>query len=189
MPFRTSGLLTTAETLLTPGMAVGQQHTLGLQVQFGYPTGLRVQYALFHGGDYSILAEAFGGARSAFRGEESVLGVGGRVLFNVASDGAKNALVVGPGVGLSYWQTKDRSYTVYEPWTGTTYEYRGQTDQRFLTLDTNIGWVHELSPVLAWEVGLNVGVRVGLSGEEAGGETISGKVSGGNVGIYTGFRY
>ena len=181
--------LTVAETILNPGTAVGQQHTLGLQLQFGWPTGVRAQYAVYHGGDYSILVEAFGGGRDSFWGDESVVGVGGRMLFTVASDGAKNALVVGPGIGVSYWETNDRPFLLYDPVSNLTYIHRGQTDRYFLNLDANIGWLHELSPCLGWEVGVNIGVRVGLSGHEANGNDISGKVSGGTVGVYTGLRY
>jgi len=188
---------TPAEAILTPGhgMAVCQQHAMGVQLQFGRPTGVRVQYAVYQGGEFSVLGEVFGGARAAFWGDETVVGVGGRAMFNLTSDGVKNALVMSPGVGVTYWQARPHDDYVPAPYRDPYGGYyvptppRPQTDRYFLTLDTNIGWLHDLSPDLGWEVGLNFGVRVGLSGEEEGGGTISGKVSGGTIGVYTGLRY
>jgi len=200
MPDHPGPAATVAETVLapppTPGAAVGQQHMFGAQIQFGRPTGTRVQYAVFRGGDYSILAEAFGGAKAAFWGDEGVVGLGARAMFNATSDGVRNALVIGPGVGVSYWQAPPRPDYVPQPYYYGPYggyyvppAPKYQSDQTFLVFDTNIGWLHDLSPDLGWELGLNVGVRIGLSGHEEGGASISGKVTGGTVGVYTGFRY
>lgn len=192
--------LTAAESILLPGggTGVGHQHVVGVQLQFGRPTGTRLQYAVYRGGDYTVLAEVFGGAKAAFWGDEAVVGVGGRASFNLLSDGVNDALVLSPGVGVAYWQARPHpadsspASVYYNPYTGSYFPApptREQTDRYFIHLDTNLGWLHDLSPNLGWELGINFGVRVGLSGDERGGKPVSGKVNGGTVGVYTGFRY
>lgn len=175
-----------AEELLTgdPLLSVGQQHRFGAQLQFGLPTGLRLQYAPFRSGHHSYLLEIFAGARSGFWGDEAVFGAGGRAMFTLASDGSKNAWIFAPGVGVSYWQTNDRHRR-----DGYYYYDWPESDRWFLNLDANMGWLHQISPALAWELGLNFGARIGLAGENRGGQSISGRVSGGTIGVYTGVRW
>lgn len=180
---------TPAETILsTSAIAVGQQHDLGIQLQFGHPTGARVQYAVFHAADFSVLAEVFGGAKSAFWGEETVLGVGGRVLFTLASDGENDALLVAPGLGVSYWQAREEDLLEWSPF-GWTPTRRKQKDSYYFNLDANVGWLHDLSPTVGWELGINFGVRIGISGPDDNGKSLSGKVHGGTIGVYTGLRF
>ncbi|HEX3152592.1 MAG TPA: hypothetical protein VHR66_31255 [Gemmataceae bacterium] len=178
---------TPIETVLSPHAAVGQQHTVGVELQFGQPTGVRLQYAIFHGGEFSILAEAFGGARSQFWGDETVLGIGGRALFTLFSDGTKNALLVGPGLGVSYWETGEHHGGWY--WNGFGRRWCGESDRYFINMDVNVGWLHELSPYIGWELGINFGLRVGLSGQDRHDRDISGRVNGGTIGLYTGLRF
>ena len=135
-----------------------------------------------HGGDFSILAEAFGGAKTQFLGDQSVLGVGGRALFTLASDGNRNALLVGPGLGVSYWEAKEHARGFWDRrW--------GESDRYFINLDVNVGWLRELSPDFGWELGVNFGLRVGLSGEDRHDRDVSGRISGGTIGLYTGLRF
>lgn len=173
----------TFEQVLASTPAVGQQHLIGIQMQFGTPTGFRGQVAVHRAGDHSFLLEGFAGARSTFWGEEPVLGFGGRAMFNLASDGRKNAFVFAPGIGISYWGAEDPP--AYYRFYHRNYE---QTDRWYLNLDANIGWLHELTPTIGWELGVNFGARIGFSGQESGGEKVSGHTSG-NIGLYTGFRY
>jgi hypothetical protein len=161
--------------------AVGQQHSFGAQIQFGYPTGLRLQYTAVRTEHASFLVEGFAGARSAFWGDEAVYGIGGRALFTLSAN-ARNALMFGPGIGFSYWRAPNEEYSSW-------YHQQLETNRTFLIFDANIGWLHELTPSLGWEIGLNVGARVGLTGQSDGGEKVSGKVSGGTIGVYTGFRF
>lgn len=177
---------TPMESVLTPHYAVGQQHTVGVEVQFGVPSGVRLQYAIYHGGGFSILAEAFAGNKETLWGEQAVLGVGGRAQFTLLSDGNSNALLVGPGIGVSYWQAEDR----HRFWDDNRFfRHFDERDRYFMNFDTNIGWLHDLSPSLGWEIGINLGLRVGLSGHDRCGRDISGKIDGGTVGLYTGLRF
>ncbi|WP_157368915.1 hypothetical protein [Zavarzinella formosa] len=178
-------LPTEAEVILAQvprNLDVGQQHTFGAQVQFGYPSGLRLQYTAIRYEQTSILLEAFAGARTALWGDEGVYGLGARSLFTIVSDGEKNALMFGPGISFSYWQAESHH------WDYWGYRSR-ETDQTYLLFDANIGWLHELSPSVGWEIGLNFGALVGLSGRESCGCKVSGKVTSGTIGIYTGFRF
>ena len=180
---------TPAEVVLNSA-AVGQQNQFGAQLQFGYPTGLRVQYAVHKLPTATFLAEAFAGAEGGFWGDEAVYGAGGRALFTLASDGDNDALVFAPGLGLSYWRAKPWT-PYYAPYTWGAFApqvERPDTDRWFINLDAQIGWLHDLSPGFGWELGLSFGARIGLSGREDG-KPVSGKVRGGTIGIYTGVRF
>jgi hypothetical protein len=180
---------TVAETVLSK-TAVGQEHTLGVQVQFGEPTGVRVQYAFFPQGEFTLLLEGFAGSRDhdQFWGHESVFGAGLRGQFTLLSDGSKNALLVGPGVGASFWEGHERPTLLTDQY-GDLYVGQRRDDRYYLNLDTNVSWVHELSGGLAWELGVNLGFRVGLHGQDHDGRNIYGRIGGGLVGVYTGLRY
>ncbi len=184
---------TDAEVILTgaapsPVVPVGQQHNFGAQIQFGYPNGLRLQYAAFKTDQTSFLVEGFAGARDGLWGNEAVYGVGGRALFTLASNGVNNALLFGPGVGVAFWQAEKPS----NPYGGWPYFYdyrRPETDRTFLTLDANISWLHDFTPALGWEIGLTIGARIGLTGQNEGGEKVSGHITGGTIGVFTGLRF
>jgi hypothetical protein len=178
---------TIAETVLSKP-APGQEHTLGVQVQYGEPTGVRVQYALYPQGDFTVLLEGFAGARDQFWGNESVFGAGVRGQFTLLSDGSKNALLVAPGVGASLWQGRERP-TLFMDQYGDLFIGPSRDDRYYLNLDTNVSWVHELSGGLAWELGVNLGFRVGLHGQDHDGRNISGRIGGGLIGVYTGLRF
>lgn len=178
---------TVAETVLTP-RAVGQQHTVGVQLQFGEPTGVRLQYALVPLGDFTLLLEGFAGAREQFWGHEGVYGAGLRGQFTLLSDGTKNALLVGPGVGASFWEGHRRP-TLETDTFGDLFVTDRRDDRYYLNLDTNVSWVHELPAGFAYELGLNLGFRVGLNGHDNERRNVSGRIGGGIAGIYTGLRY
>lgn len=181
--------LTGAEIVLSPNGVVNQ-HTFGAQLQFGYPNGLRLQYAAFRTGETAFLAEVFGGARDGFWGDEAVFGIGGRALFTVSSDGDNDALLFGPGLSLMYWQAEKATYTSGWGWGNFgSYPYEPETDRYYLTVDANFGWLHNFTPTVGWEIGLNLGAQIGLSGQERGGRKVSGRVADGTIGLYTGLRF
>jgi hypothetical protein len=178
---------TVTETVLSKP-AAGQQHTVAVQVQFGEPTGFRVQYALYPQGDFALLLEGFVGAQDQFWGHEGVYGAEVRGQFTVLSDGAKNSLLFGPGIGASFWEGHRRP-TVDSDAFGDLIVVNRRDERYYLNLDTNVSWVHELPFGCAYELGVNLGVRVGLSGHDNQGRNVSGRYGGGLAGIYTGLRY
>jgi hypothetical protein len=179
--------LTVAETVLTKPTVVGQ-HTVGVQVQFGEPTGVRLQWAAIPLGDFALLLEGFAGARDQFWGHEGVYGAGFRGQFTALSDGSKNALLVGPGVGASFWEGHRRSELRADQF-GDFYVGDRRDDRYYLNLDVNVSWVHELPAGFAYELGVNGGIRVGLNGHDNQGRNISGRIPGGVAGVFTGIRY
>jgi len=138
---------TVEESPIQQVLSVGQQHRIGAQLQFGYPTGLRLQYSFYQAGDHSFIAEVFGGARSAFWGKNLVFGAGGRTSLTIASDGDNDALLFAPGIGISWWQAEKSDYAYLSYYSGME---APETSRYFLNIDANLSWLHDITPQLGW---------------------------------------
>jgi hypothetical protein len=167
------------------------QHRFAVQAMFGIPNGIRGQIALKQSGSNTYLFEAYTGGRDKFWGDEWVLGLGGRIQTTI-SQGKRGSWLLAPGIGVSYWRGEKQpppvQYYWYDPAATYSYQPKVRGNQWYLNLDANLSYLLPINEGLAWEFGMYFGARIGISGEEAGGETVSGKIKG-LIGGFTGFRF
>ena len=145
------------------GFTPATSYGTALHFLIGMEDGFRFQYAFCRDGRSAWLGEAFAGIGGAAGIGGFALSVGGRYQF-AAHDGPRNAGLIAPGVRAMY--VTDAS-----------------TDHNWsIATDVTVSWLHKISPDFAWETGFNLGVTVGVAGENVG-------TVGPLFGLFTGFRH
>jgi hypothetical protein len=139
-----------------------------MDLMLGMMSGVRAQLALCRSNCQAWVAEAFYGALLTKLGASEGAGLGARALFRRCSRDGRNSLMLGPGFGLLYQFERGDRVLMAAP-----------------TLD--LSWLHALGDRGGWELGLNVGVGVGLAGHH-NEESALGKVTP-LISVYSGFRF
>jgi hypothetical protein len=129
--------------------ANGLQHLIDAKVLLGFPTGVRLQAALDRETARAWVAEAFAG----YALFNQVYGVGGRLLLAPASSRGGDVLLIGPGMNC-YYSVGDHSGG--ERW------FSSARDGYFVIPDVEIAWLHDFANHFGWELGLDVGLGVGV---------------------------
>lgn len=139
------------------------EYGCALHLLLGMEDGFRFQYALCRTERAAWLAEGFVGAGGAAGIGGFAVSAGARYQFAPA-EGPRNALLIAPGVRAMYVTDagSDRNFS--------------------LATDVTFSWLYKCSPDFAWETGFNLGVTVGLAGDNAGNV-------GPLFGLFTGFRH
>jgi hypothetical protein len=163
-----------------PVIDVGQEHWLVVQFMLGTEAGIRFQLGFDHACDHTWAGELFLGAAATRFGVGGVVGVGGRVHYTWMSGRWSDALLVSPGIDVFVLGGHDRRRGILEP------EYPKE-DVLFLAPTVDISWLHDFTPHFGWELGLHVGLGVGLAGRDYRGESAGGMVTP-LLSLYTGFR-
>ena len=129
---------------------------------------MRGQFALFRDGNEAFVAEGFYGYLYHHLGSSQTLGAGGRFLVETRWLDCSDAILFGPGVDV-FFQLNHNELIL-------------------LTPSLDIAWLHALGAHLVWEVGLDVGLGIGVSGHTKEGNSAAGDVVP-LISIYTGLRF
>jgi hypothetical protein len=148
-----------------PGEMADGRTTIALDLILGMQTGARLQGVVHQAAHRVFVAEGFYGALFSKLGSSEAAGVGGRVLFRRVGRDDCHAMLLGPGVNMFY-QFHDDAQWILAP-----------------SLD--LAWLRSIGDFGAgWQVGINAGLGVSVSGRERGGDAVTPIIS-----IFTGFRF
>ena len=139
-----------AEEMAAPAIGQGLQHFIDAKLLIGFPTGVRLQAALDRQPNRTWVAEVFAGAAVA----NPVYGAGGRVFFTPARGRGGDVLHIGPGLNF-YYCVGDHSG-------GEGFFLASSRNGYFLIPDVEIAWLHDFADHFGWEIGLDVGLGVGV---------------------------
>ncbi len=134
----------------------------------GQELGVRGQVAPYADNFGAFVVEGFYGGLFTDIGSSQALGAGARWLLWGNGLGTGDALVFGPGVDV-FFGLNHRALIL-------------------LTPSVDLGWMLQLGPCLEWEVGLEVGLGIGVSGHTAHGHSAVGDFSQ-LISLYTGLRF
>jgi hypothetical protein len=138
-----------------------------VELMLGQELGFRGQVVPYADRDGALVVEGFYGALFTDVGSSQALGAGGRWLW---SDwlGTCDALVLGPGVDV-FFGLNHRALIL-------------------LTPSVDVGWMVRMGPSLDWEIGLEVGLGIGVSGHTDHGHSAVGDFTQ-LISLYTGLRF
>jgi hypothetical protein len=128
-----------------PGWPAGDPTCFAFDVKvlLGLPTGVRLQVPFDSGPDHAFVIE---GAFGAFPGEfrsATFFGLGPRANLTIPRFFGRDALILNPGISLNY--------------------FTGRESTLALQADVEIGWLHSLNNRVAWEIGVDVGLGIGVA--------------------------
>ncbi|MGK5085160.1 hypothetical protein WDW37_17875 [Bdellovibrionota bacterium FG-1] len=142
----------------------GENNWVGLDLMIGLPTGLRAQFFPYKNKLLNVALEGVYGAD----GLSATYGGGVRVQFRVVS-GAKNALIISPGVDIYISPTDPGFFGHYGTW-------------YYVATDADIEWLHQFGDHWAFELGTKLGGQLQI---QADGNVRPLPV----VSLFTGIRY
>lgn len=168
--------------------ALGQQHWVSFNLGVLQPFVGRVGVKVWPRLNNSLWLEAYGGSVLF----EVMYGFGVRVQHTVRDFGAKDHLMVNPGLGVHVvpqWGAYTTRYDSYYGYNISEYSYNALY---YLAGDIDISWLHDFSPHFGFELGLKVGIAGRLSGNV--GNTYPRGIMWGKdlypiLSIYSGFRF
>ncbi len=134
----------------------------------GQQLGIRSQLAVYRGDRQEIVGELFYGALLHSLGSSEAIGGGARYFIRRCSPDSANAIVFGPGLDVFY-----------------------QTDNNHLILlnpSVELSWLHGFGDRCGWEIGINAGAGIGISGQTSHNDPASGRVTS-LISFFTGFRF
>jgi hypothetical protein len=139
-----------------------------IQLMLGQETGVRGQFTVASWAQESFVVEGFAGGLFNSLGSSPALGVGGRYEFWTAllSDGS--AFGVGPGLSLFFLTNHDGLI--------------------LLAPSVDLAWKQRLCNGLDWEVGLDLGLGIGVGGHTKHGHSGVGDLTP-LISVYTGLRF
>jgi hypothetical protein len=152
--------------LPTPGLE--REPPFAVELMLGQELGIRGQVALFAGNREAFVVEGFYGGLFTDIGSSQALGAGARWLLWSNWSMAGDAIVFGPGLDV-FFGLNHRSLVL-------------------LTPSVDVAWTFKLAPCLEWEIGLDVGLGIGLSGHTADGHSAIGDFTQ-LISLYTGLRF
>jgi hypothetical protein len=150
------------------GGAWDREALFALELIAGQETGVRGQFALFRDANEAFVAEGFYGYLFHHLGSAQTLGAGGRYLIQTSWPDCVDSLLIGPGVDV-FFQLNHNSLLL-------------------LTPSLDVAWLHALGNHFVWELGLDVGLGIGVSGHTNHGSNAVGDVVP-LISIYTGLRF
>jgi hypothetical protein len=139
-----------------------------IQAMLGQQTGIRGQFSLYRDRNESVVVEGFYGMLFDDLGSSQTLGAGARWLFRESWPGCINSVHIGPGVDV-FFELDGRGLIL-------------------LTPSIDVAWLHRLSPGVEWEIGLEAGLGIGISGHTHNGNDATGDVTP-IISLYTGLRF
>ncbi len=151
-----------------PGPAGGGQPLLGMDLMLGMQTGIRPQIGVWHTPDWGLMAEGFYGAMFTKFASTEAAGAGLRMVFRRNPRAGCDTVLLGPGVDM-LCQFRDGGLWLLAP-----------------TID--VAWRHPIGESSGWEIGLNAGIGIGVSGQERRDDPVSGRVTP-LISLYSGLRF
>jgi hypothetical protein len=140
----------------------------GVALMLGQELGLRGQVSVTPNMRDAVVVEGFAGWLFHDLGDSSALGVGGRYLMRTSLFDRGNALQIGPGLDVFFQLNNNRLV--------------------LLTPSIDISWLQQLRGNLEWEIGLEAGLGIGVSGHESNGHSGVGEVTP-LISVFTGLRF
>jgi hypothetical protein len=151
----------------TPTPAVDREPLFAVDLMLGQELGVRGQVVPYSDRYGSLVIEGFYGELFTDIGSSQALGAGGRWLWNNWLD-PSDSLFFGPGVDV-FFGLNHRALVL-------------------LTPSVDLGWMLKLGPSLAWEIGLDAGLGIGVSGHTNHGHSAVGDFTP-LISLYTGLRF
>lgn len=151
----------------TPTPAFDSEPLFAVQLMLGQELGVRGQVVPYADRSGAFVVEGFYGGLFTDFGSSQALGTGGRWLW---SDwlGTGDALVFGPGVDVFFGLNHRRLI--------------------LLTPSVDLEWILKLCPSLEWEIGLEAGLGIGMSGYTDHGHSAVGDFTQ-LISLFTGLRF
>jgi hypothetical protein len=150
-----------------PG-AYPNEPLFGLQLMLGQETGVRGQVTVASWAQESFVVEGFAGALFQSLGSSPALGVGARYEFWAPAPIEGGAFGVGPGLSV-FFQTNHDGLILLAP-------------------SVDLGYKQRLCNGLDWEVGLDIGLGIGVGGHTKHGHSAVGDLTP-LISVYTGLRF
>jgi MFS family permease len=138
-----------------------------IELLLGQVSGVRGQVAGYRDSREALVVEGFYGELFHDLGSSTALGAGGRWLFFPWSDDFGRP-IFGPGVDVFF---------------GLNHK-----NLILLTPSLDLGWMFNLGGGLYWELGLEAGLGIGMSGHTRNGNSALGKITP-LISVYTGLRF
>lgn len=151
----------------TPTPAFDHEPSFAVDLMLGQELGVRGQVVPYADRYGAFVVEGFYGALFTDVGSSQALGAGARWLWTDWL-GTSDSLFFGPGVDV-FFGLNHRALIL-------------------LTPSVDLGWMLKLGPCLEWEIGLEVGLGIGMSGYTDHGHSAVGDFTQ-LIALYTGLRF
>jgi hypothetical protein len=151
----------------TPIPALNREPPFAVELMLGQALGVRGQVVPYADRYGALAVEGFYGGLFTDIGSSQALGAGGRWLWRDWL-GTSDSLLFGPGVDV-FFGLNHRALIL-------------------LTPSVDLGWMLNLGPSLEWEIGLEAGLGIGVSGHTAHGHSAVGDFTQ-LISMYTGLRF
>jgi hypothetical protein len=151
-----------------PAPADDREPLFAVQLMLGQLAGIRGQVAVYSDKRELLVVEGFYGALFTDLGSTDALGAGARYLLTNDWLTSPDSLVFGPGVDVLF-ELNHRALIL-------------------LTPSIDLGWMTKLGAGLAFEIGVEGGLGIGVSGHTEHGHSATGDLTP-VVSFYTGLRF
>jgi hypothetical protein len=151
-----------------PAPVSEREPLFGVALMLGQETGLRGQVSVTPNMRDALVIEGFIGWLFHDLGDSSALGVGGRYLMRTNWFNCGNSVQFGPGLDV-FFQLNNNGLILLAP-------------------SIDISWLQKLRGNVEWEVGLDAGFGVGVSGHKSNGSSGAGEVTP-LISVFTGLRF
>jgi hypothetical protein len=146
----------------------GPEALFAIEAMLGQELGVRGQLSLYRDRHESIVVEGFYGELYHNLGSSEALGTGARWLFRNSWPGCLDSVQFGPGVDVFF--------------------QLNHNDLILLTPSFDVAWLHKVAPGVEFELGLEAGLGIGVSGRTKDGHDAAGDVTT-LISVYTGLRF
>jgi len=150
----------------SPSLEAGPNHFVSGQVLLGFETGIRMQFTFHRECNREWVGELFLGAAGTRYGASGALGIGGRVHCALAAGAWGDYLLVSPGLNLVFLGEESDDH---HPWN------QPEDAVTFLAPSVDITWLHDFLPHFGIELGVHVGLGIGLDGTDSDGDSAAGE--------------
>jgi hypothetical protein len=151
-----------------PAPANDRTPPFAVQLLLGQESGIRGQVSVTPNMRDALVIEGFAGWLFHDAGDSSALGVGTRYLIRTDWLGGGNSLQFGPGADVFFQLNNNRLV--------------------LLAGSVDVSYLQKLNANLEWELGLEAGVAVGVSGHTNSGKSGVGEVIP-LISVFTGLRF
>jgi hypothetical protein len=151
-----------------PAPTCDREPLFGVALMLGQETGLRGQVSVTPNMRDGVVVEGFAGWLFHDLGDSSALGVGARYLMRTNWFDGGSSVQFGPGLDV-FFQLNNNQLILLAP-------------------SIDISWLQKLRGNVEWEVGLEAGFGVGVSGHKSDGHSGVGEVTP-LISAFTGLRF
>jgi hypothetical protein len=158
-----------AVTCAQPGCCgCDREPPFAIELMLGQAIGIRGQVSVYRNNFEAVVVEGFYGELFHNLGSAQALGTGARYLLRTNWPDCCDAIHFGPGLDVFF--------------------QLNHNDLILLTPSVDVAWLHNLGGGLEWELGLELGLGIGVSGHTSHGHSAAGDVTP-LISVYTGLRF